>query len=72
MDYKDLFRKIALLLSNPSRFWGETDGMCSRNVQMDFVYPLIGLCGLAELLYEYTSSAANNGSGFEGRWLTTW
>ena len=48
MDYKDLFRKIALLLSNPSRFWGETDGMCSRNVQMDFVYPLIGLCGRAE------------------------
>lgn len=48
MDYKDLFRKIALLLSSPSRFWGETDGMCSRNVQMDFVYPLIGLCGLAE------------------------
>ena len=31
-----------------------------------------GYHGLSELLYEYTSSAANNGSGFEGLGDNTW
>ena len=31
-----------------------------------------GFHGLSELLYEYTSSAANNGSGFEGLSDNTW
>ena len=31
-----------------------------------------GYHGLSEMLYEYTSSAANNGSGFEGLGDNTW
>ena len=31
-----------------------------------------GFHGLSEFLYEYTSSAANNGSGFEGLSDNTW
>ena len=31
-----------------------------------------GYHGLGEMLYEYTSSAANNGSGFEGLGDNTW
>ncbi len=31
-----------------------------------------GFHGLSEMLYEYTSSAANNGSGFEGLGDNTW
>lgn len=32
----------------------------------------LGYHGLSEMLYEYTSSAANNGSGFEGLGDNTW
>ncbi len=50
MDYKDLFRKVVRLLSAPGKFWDEMDGERGRDVQMGFVYPLIGLCALTEFL----------------------
>lgn len=50
MDYKDLFHKMVRLLSAPGKFWDELDEESGRNVQMGFVYPLIGLCGLSEFL----------------------
>ncbi len=45
MNYKDLFQKIVRLLLTPGKFWNEVD---TRNVQTNFVFPLIGICGLAE------------------------
>ena len=32
----------------------------------------LGFHGLSEMLYEFTSVAANNGSGFEGLGDNTW
>lgn len=40
-----MFQKIMRLLLSPGKFWNEVEG---RNVQMNFVFPLIGVCGLAE------------------------
>jgi hypothetical protein len=51
MNYKELFNKMAFLLSSPSRFWEKeaTEGQGSR-MMSEYVYPLIGLCGLSEFI----------------------
>ena len=50
MDYKKLFHKVIVLLSSPGKTWTEiSEGGEDRNVLGSFVYPLIGLCGLAEI-----------------------
>lgn len=51
MNYKNLFHKIIDLLSSPGKTWDEIGGHTEeRNVLGNFVYPLIGLCGLAEFV----------------------
>lgn len=51
MDYKKLFHKVIVLLSSPGKTWIEiSEGGEDRNVLGSFVYPLIGLCGLAEFI----------------------
>ena len=51
MDYKKLFHKVIVLLSSPGKTWTEiSEGGEDRNVLGSFVYPLIGLCGLAEFI----------------------
>lgn len=51
MDYKKLFHKVIVLLSSPGKTWTEiSEGGEDRNVLGGFVYPLIGLCGLAEFI----------------------
>lgn len=51
MDYKKLFHKIIALLSSPGKTWDEiSERSEERNVLGNFVYPLIGLCGLAEFI----------------------
>ena len=42
MNYKELFNKMAFLLSSPSRFWEKeaTEGQGSR-MMSEYVYPLI-------------------------------
>ena len=51
MNYKDLYRKAIGLVSSPAKTWKEIrsseDG---RQVLPDFVYPMIGLCGLSEFI----------------------
>ena len=61
MNYSNLFRKIGLLLSNPGKFWSGMEESREGGVQTEFVYPMIGLCGLAEfagtfLLYDGNAS----------------
>lgn len=51
MDYKKLFHKIIALLLSPGKTWTEiSEGGEERNILGNFVYPLIGLCGLAEFI----------------------
>lgn len=51
MNYKELFNKMAFLLSSPGRFWEKeaSEGQGNR-MMSEYVYPLIGLCGLAEFI----------------------
>ena len=48
MNYKELFNKMAFLLSSPSRFWEKeaTEGQGSR-VMSEYVYALIGFWGVS-------------------------
>lgn len=51
MDYKKLFHKIIALLSSPGKTWTEiSEGGEERNILGNFVYPLIGLCSMAEFI----------------------
>ena len=48
MNYKDLFHRAFLLISSPARAWEEIRLVEDRRtVFTDFVYPMIGLCGLS-------------------------
>ena len=48
MNYKDLFHIAFLLISSPARAWEEIRVVeDKRKVLMDFVYPMIGLCGVS-------------------------
>ena len=51
MNYKELFHKMAFLLSSPGRFWEKEASEGEGNRMMsEYVYPLIGLCGLSEFI----------------------
>lgn len=48
MDYKHLFKRTALLISSPGKAWEEIEAEADKqNVMSEFVYPMIGLCGLS-------------------------
>lgn len=48
MNYKELFNRVLLLLSSPAKAWEQIAGEDDRRkVMSEFVYPLIGLCGLS-------------------------
>lgn len=49
MSYKEIFHRIVLLLSSPAKAWTEiAERGEGRLVMFNFVYPMIGLCGLSE------------------------
>lgn len=51
MNYKELFNRLLLLISSPAKAWEEIlIEEDKRKVLAAFVYPLIGLCGLAVFL----------------------
>lgn len=51
MNYKDLYRKAIGLVSSPAKTWKEIRASEEgRQVLPDFVYPMIGLCGLSEFI----------------------
>ncbi len=59
MNYKDLFEKTMLLLSSPSKAWAEMDGeKGSGKVMSEFVYPMIGLCGLSVFVGTFIGNTA--------------
>ena len=48
MNYKELFNRVLLLLSSPAKAWEQIACEDDRKKVMgDFVYPMIGLCGLS-------------------------
>ena len=59
MNYKELFNRIVLFISSPAKAWldvkNEADG---KKVLGEFVYPLIGLCGLSVFLGTFIGNAA--------------
>ena len=51
MNYKGLFHQIWMLLSAPGKAWDEIrERGGTHDILAGFVYPLIGLCGLAEFV----------------------
>lgn len=47
MNYKDLFNKTIALLSTPAKAWEEIKEEDGQQLQSQFVYPMIALCGAA-------------------------
>ena len=51
MNYKELFNRTVLLISSPAKAWAEIEKEDNRKkVLGEFVYPMIGLCGLSVFL----------------------
>lgn len=51
MQYKNIFRQVMTLISSPAKAWEEISRMEDRqSVFVEFVYPMIGLCGLSVFL----------------------
>ena len=59
MNYKELFNRAALLISSPLKAWNEieTEGN-EKKVISDFVYPMIGLCGLSVFIGTFIGNTA--------------
>lgn len=51
MNYTQLFKRISLLISDPEKAWKEIYKENDyRNVQGNFVFPLIALCGISTFI----------------------
>lgn len=62
MNYKALFNRVSVLLSSPAKAWTEIDSeKGAGRVMSEFVYPLIGLCGLAEFIGTFLGNTAGVG-----------
>ena len=59
MNYKELFNRVVSLISSPAKAWSEisieTDG---KKVLGEFVYPMIGLCGLSVFIGTFIGNTA--------------
>ena len=66
MNYKELFNRIILLLSSPAKAW---EDICkesdSLKVMNAFVYPLIGMCGLAVFVGIFIGNTAGANEAFQ-------
>lgn len=59
MNYKDLFDKTVQLVSSPSKAWSEIDDeQGAGKVMSEFVYPMIGLCGLSVFVGTFIGNTA--------------
>lgn len=59
MNYKELFNRIVLLISSPAKAWDEIRGTeGEKKVLGEFVYPLIGLCGLSVFIGTFIGNTA--------------
>ena len=58
MNYKDLFKRTVLLISSPVKAWAEIKNETDkRKVMSEFVYPMIGLCGLSVFIGSFFGNA---------------
>ena len=59
MNYKELFNRMLLLLSSPAKAWADIAQEDNRKkVMSEFVYPLIGLCGLSVFVGTFIGNTA--------------
>ena len=59
MNYKELFNRVLLLLSSPAKAWKDIaleDEQ--KKVMSEFVYPMIGLCGLSVFIGTFIGNTA--------------
>jgi len=59
LNYKGLFDRVLLLLSSPAKAWA--DIVCEddrKKVMSEFVYPMIGLCGLSVFIGTFIGNTA--------------
>ena len=59
MNYKELFDRVFLLLSSPAKAWSDIALEDNRKkVMSEFVYPMIGLCGLSVFIGTFIGNTA--------------
>lgn len=59
MNYKELFKRTVMLISSPDKAWEEIKHEDDkRKVMSDFVYPMIGLCGLSVFIGSFIGNTA--------------
>lgn len=59
MNYKELFDRVLLLLSSPAKAWVDIAAEDDRKkVMSEFVYPMIGLCGLSVFIGTFIGNTA--------------
>ena len=59
LNYKELFNRAVLLLSTPAKAWEEIANESNRSkVMSEFVYPMIGLCGLSVFIGTFIGNTA--------------
>ena len=59
MNYKELFNRAVLLISSPAKAWADIAFEHDRKkVMSEFVYPMIGLCGLSVFIGTFIGNTA--------------
>jgi hypothetical protein len=62
VNYKALFNRVTVLLSTPAKAWQQIQGeKGAARVMSEFVYPLIGLCGLAVFIGTFLGNTSGVG-----------
>ena len=63
MDYKNLLNKTITLLSSPAKGWLDIEAEEDKGkVMSEFVYPMIGLCGLSVFAGTFIGNTAGVGA----------
>ena len=59
MNYKELLNRTSLLISAPAKAWAEIVNETNRKkVMSEFVYPMIGFCGLSVFIGTFIGNTA--------------
>ena len=59
MNYQELFNRVVLFISSPAKAWLDVDKEADRKkVLSEFVYPMIGLCGLSVFIGTFIGNTA--------------
>jgi hypothetical protein len=61
MNYKELIKRTMMLISAPAKAWAEIKlEEDRRKVMSEFVYPMIGLCGLSVFIGSFIGNTAGS------------